>query len=135
MQPLRRGRESTFATARRIREAMQSGRFWTSATTDGSRRAATQPQHILIVSRHHPGLFEYVRARFADEENVEVVLDRRRARDRRRRASHTVVERRLAERRVHSQIDTALRMESMQFVTLTPRAIEMRAAAGGATAV
>jgi hypothetical protein len=115
---------------------MQSRRFLTPATTDGSRRAANQPQHILIVSRHHPGLFEYVRARFADEENVEVVLDRRRGRDRRRRASHTVVERRLAERRVHSQIDTALRMESMHFVTLTPRAIEMRAAAaGGATAV
>ena len=41
------------------------------------------PRHLLIISRYHPGLYDYVRARFADEDNVEVILDRRRGRDRR----------------------------------------------------
>jgi hypothetical protein len=78
------------------------------------------PRYLLIISRYHPGLFDYVRARFAQEDNVEVVLDRRRGRDRRTAAHRAGVERRSAERRIRPHIDLALRMESMQFVTVGP---------------
>jgi hypothetical protein len=74
----------------------------------------------LIISRYHPGLFDYVRARFAHEDNVEVVLDRRRGRDRRVTARKSGVERRSADRRIRPHVDVALRMESMQFVTVAP---------------
>ena len=82
--------------------------------------AADLPRHLLIISRYHPGLYEYVRTRFAREDNVEVVLDRRRGRDRRALAAEAGVERRSSDRRVRPQVDTALRMESMQFVTVPP---------------
>jgi hypothetical protein len=78
------------------------------------------PRHLLIISRYHPGLYDYVRSRFAHEDNVEVVLDRRRGRDRRASAVEANVERRAADRRVRPHIDAALRMESMQFVTIAP---------------
>jgi hypothetical protein len=81
---------------------------------------ASSPRHVLIISRYHPGLFEYVRARFADEDRVEVLLDRRRGRDRRIIPARPAVDRRTAERRVRSHVDAALRMESMQFVTISP---------------
>jgi hypothetical protein len=79
---------------------------------------ASHPRHLLIVSRHHRGLYEYVRARFADEGNVEVILDRRRGRDRRTMSGRPAVDRRAAQRRVRSHVDAALRLESMQFVTI-----------------
>jgi hypothetical protein len=72
----------------------------------------------LIISRYHPGLYEYVRARFAHEDNVEVILDRRQGRDRRTRASGGGIERRAADRRSRPHVDAALRLESMQFVTI-----------------
>lgn len=75
-------------------------------------------RHLLIISRYHPGLFEYVRTRFAGEDNVEVILDRRRGRDRRSNATTMHPERRSADRRVRQNVDDALRMESMQFVTI-----------------
>jgi hypothetical protein len=65
-------------------------------------------------------LYDYVRARFAHEDNVEVVLDRRRGRDRRVVATRSGVERRSADRRVRPYVDVALRLESMQFVTVVP---------------
>ena len=74
----------------------------------------------MIISRYHPGLFDYVQARFAREDNVEVILDRRRGRDRRASAAEANVERRSADRRVRPHVDDALRMESMQFVTIAP---------------
>ncbi|HEX2436655.1 MAG TPA: hypothetical protein VHT71_00020 [Methylomirabilota bacterium] len=80
------------------------------------------PRHLLIISRYHPGLYEYVRTRFASEDNVEVVLDRRRGRDRRSFAIEAGQERRSSDRRVRPQVDVALRMESMQFVTVAPGA-------------
>jgi len=80
------------------------------------------PRHLLIISRYHPGLYEYVRTRFASEDNVEVVLDRRRGRDRRAASAEAAVERRSSDRRVRPQVDAALRMESMQFVTVAPGA-------------
>ena len=90
---------------------------WASAVSGCS---APPPRHLLIISRYHPGLFDYVRARFAQEDNVEVVLDRRRGRDRRASAVEAHVERRSADRRIRPYIDAALRMESMQFVTVAP---------------
>lgn len=77
------------------------------------------PRYLLIISRHHPGLYEYVRQRFAAEENVEVILDRRRGRERRNQREETGFERRTAERRARPDIDAALRMESMQFLTIS----------------
>jgi hypothetical protein len=35
------------------------------------------PRYLFIVSRENVALFEYARERFADDENVEVILDRR----------------------------------------------------------
>lgn len=84
---------------------------------------ASAKRHLLIVSRHHPGLYDYIRQRFAGEPNVAVIFDRRRGRDRRRQGSSTGVERRAGERRMRPQVDAALRMESMQFLTILPEPI------------
>jgi hypothetical protein len=92
----------------------------TGASLASAGHEASSPRHFLIISRYHPGLFEYVRARFADEDSVEVVLDRRRGRDRRMIPGRPAVDRRTGERRVRSHVDAALRMESMQFVTIVP---------------
>jgi hypothetical protein len=35
------------------------------------------PRYLYVVSRRDPALFEFLKARFADDENVEVILDRR----------------------------------------------------------
>ena len=87
--------------------------------------------HLLIISRYHPGLYDYVRARFASEDNVEVVLDRRRGRDRRGVAAQVHAERRSADRRVRPHVDDALRMESMQFVTISRGTPAAQPHAGG----
>jgi hypothetical protein len=88
---------------------------------------ASAKRHLLIVSRHHPGLYDYMRERFAGEPNVAVILDRRRGRDRRSPGGNTGVERRAGERRLRPQVDAALKMESMQFLTILPEAIVRRA--------
>jgi hypothetical protein len=93
-------------------------------------------RHLLIISRYHPGLYEYVRSRFASEDNVEVILDRRRGRDRRSTAALVHVERRASDRRVRPHIDDALRMESMQFVTIsrgTSRATHLQSGGPGSS--
>lgn len=90
-------------------------------TTAVSDQPSDGPCHLLIISRHHPGLYEYVRQRFASEGNVQVILDRRRGRDRRTQRVEPGVERRAADRRSRPHVDAALRMESMQFLTI-PRA-------------
>lgn len=84
--------------------------------------AGSRHHHLLIVSRYQPGLYEYVRQRFAGEENVEVILDRRRGRDRRNRQEAPSVDRRSGDRRVRGYVDRALRMESVQFITISPTA-------------
>jgi hypothetical protein len=99
---------------------MRTETLWASAVSARSAGSARPPRHLLIISRYHPGLYNYVRARFSHEDNVEVVLDRRRGRDRRASAVEAHVERRSADRRVRPHIDAALRMESMQFVTIAP---------------
>jgi hypothetical protein len=85
-----------------------------SSGSSGSAR----PQHLLIISRYHPALYDYVRQRFAGEDNVEVILDRRNGRERRVERANRSVERRAVERRTRPAVDAALRMESMQFLTL-----------------
>jgi hypothetical protein len=77
-----------------------------------------QPRHVVIIARHYAALFEYVRGRFAAEGNVEVILDRRGGRDRRRRTARATAERRRRDRRRRPHVDEALRLESMQFVTI-----------------
>jgi hypothetical protein len=81
---------------------------------------ASAKRHLLIVSRHHPGLYDYMRQRFAAEPNVAVIFDRRRGRDRRSQSGNTERERRAGERRLRPQVDAALKMESMQFLTILP---------------
>jgi hypothetical protein len=93
---------------------------WAAAMSGGSTGGDRPPRHLLIISRFHPGLYEYVRARFASEDNVQVVLDRRQGRDRRHEAAVAGVERRTSDRRTRPHVDAALRMESMQFVTVAP---------------
>ena len=98
---------------------MPAGTLWTTTVSEDS---VDGPRHVLIISRHHPGLFEYVRQRFAAEDRVQVILDRRRGRDRRTQRAEPGVERRSTDRRTRPDVDAALRMESMQFLTLTPAA-------------
>jgi hypothetical protein len=86
--------------------------------TTASRGDRRQARHVVIIARHYAGLFEYVRGRFAAEANVEVILDRRAGRDRRRRTARRTAERRSRDRRRRPHIDDALRIESMQFVTI-----------------
>jgi hypothetical protein len=93
-----------------------------SGVTNHTSGSLHHPRHLLIISRYYPGLYDYLRARFAAEGNVEVILDRRRGRDRRMTADGTSVDRRTGERRRRPHIDTALQMESMQFVTIPPGA-------------
>jgi hypothetical protein len=74
-------------------------------------------RHLLIIAKDQVGLYRYVRARFAAEQAVEVILDRRRQPDRRQRASDVDVDRRAADRRRRPHVDAALRLESMHFLT------------------
>ena len=74
----------------------------------------------MIISRYHPGLYDYLRARFAGEGNIQVILDRRSGRDRRTAVVEADSERRSGQRRIRPHIDAKLRMESMQFVTVLP---------------
>ena len=97
---------------------MRSETVWES-TVSGTSPSGRPIRHLLIISRYHPGLYDYVRARFAGEDNVEVILDRRRGRDRRSASAQVHTERRASDRRSRPHVDDALRMESMQFVTIS----------------
>jgi septal ring factor EnvC (AmiA/AmiB activator) len=77
------------------------------------RAASTQ---TFIVARRHPELYDYLSARFADDPNVTVVLDRRLA-TRRRRALPAAAERRRVDRRLRPDVDQQLRATSLAVVT------------------
>ena len=77
------------------------------------RAASTQ---TFIVARRHPELYDYLSARFADDPNVTVVLDRRLA-TRRRRALPAAAERRRVDRRLRPEVDEQLRAMSLAVVT------------------
>src|SRR2546422_7305606 len=66
--------------------------------------ARTTPARLLIVARPHADLYEYLHARFSDDANVTVILDRRLA-PRRRRPVPAAAERRRAERRWQGDVD------------------------------
>jgi hypothetical protein len=75
----------------------------------------TAPARLFIVARRDPELYGYLRARFADEAGVTVVLDRR-VDARRRRALPAAAERRRSDRRTRPEIDEQLRATSLAIV-------------------
>ena len=62
-----------------------------------------------MVGRGRRALYDSLRRTFADDDFVQVILDRRVAERRRRRARPRPSERRRTERRVQREIDTQLR--------------------------
>jgi chromosome segregation ATPase len=64
-----------------------------------------------VVSTRHPDLYHYLAERFANDEHVEVILDRRR-RDRRRAGVSVQRERRLMDRRGRPDVDAELETRS-----------------------
>jgi hypothetical protein len=116
---------SSIATSGTVpgRPSMRSARAAAAGTGQTDMETAVprrpgQTRHIVIIARPYAALFEYVRGRFAGEDIVEVVLDRRTRSDRRRRTVRASPERRLRERRRRPHIDDALRVESMQIVSI-----------------
>jgi len=77
------------------------------------------PRQLVIVARGHPDLYSYLRQRFADEEQAEVLLDRRIGQ---RRGEPVPVpaaaERRRQDRRGRPDVDTMLRSRSHVIVNL-----------------
>ena len=70
---------------------------------------------LFIVARNQPGLWHYLRRDFAEDEEIQVLLDRRRG-DRRQRYQGQEPERRRSDRRRQPSIDNDLRYRS--FVVL-----------------
>jgi hypothetical protein len=72
--------------------------------------AVTAPRHYFIVARDQTSLCEYLVRQFASEQTVEVFLDRRSGRDRRKTdGPGDVVERRSSDRRHQPFVETQLR--------------------------
>ncbi len=72
--------------------------------------APTKLQRLVFtVGRSRRALYDSLRRTFADDDFVQVILDRRVAERRLRRARPRPSERRRAERRVQREIDTQLR--------------------------
>ena len=74
-------------------------------------------RHLFIVSRNYPDFFTYLMERFADDPNVEVILDRRAARERRRRQDAVEVDRRVRDRRRQRALDEELETRSHVILT------------------
>ena len=72
---------------------------------------------LFIVARDQPDLWHHLRQDFARDEEVEVLLDRRRG-ERRQRVQAYEPERRRADRRRQSSVDKELRYRS--FVIIHP---------------
>jgi hypothetical protein len=70
---------------------------------------------LFLVARRDPELYGYLRARFADDAQVSVVLDRR-VETRRRRALPAAAERRRADRRARPDIDEQLQTTCLAIV-------------------
>lgn len=71
---------------------------------------------LFIVSRRHTDLYEYLKERFAGDEQVEVILDRRGAGDRAVETPAAATP--PAERRCRPEVDAELRARSHAVVTL-----------------
>jgi chromosome segregation ATPase len=78
-------------------------------------REITAPLRLFVVARRDPELYGYLRARFADDVGISVVLDRR-VENRRRRALPAAAERRRGDRRMRPEIDEQLRATSLAIV-------------------
>jgi chromosome segregation ATPase len=78
-------------------------------------REITAAFRLFVVAQRDPELYGYLRARFADDAGVSVVLDRR-VETRRRRALPAAAERRRAARRTRPEIDEQLRTTSLAIV-------------------
>ena len=75
-------------------------------------------QYIFIVSVRHLALYDYLRQRFADDPNAQVVLDRRRI-ERRRAEIAVTHERRQLGRRQRPDLGEELRRRSVAVVTIS----------------
>ncbi len=75
------------------------------------------PRHVFVVARDSSYLASYLRDRFKDTPEVDVIMDRRRA-QRRRQAVAVSVDRRNGDRRIRPEADAELRLASCVFVTV-----------------
>jgi hypothetical protein len=79
-----------------------------TATATGTGKA----RHLIIVSREHDFLYRYLLDRFSGDQNVEVILDRRKGDRRHKSGSWPGPNRRYGDRRKHPEIDEELRSRS-----------------------
>jgi hypothetical protein len=70
---------------------------------------------FFVVAHDNPEFFEFLEQKFAGDEDVRVVLDRRRA-DRRRAGSKTASDKRKVERRRLTAVDSALRTRGLAII-------------------
>jgi len=81
--------------------------------------------HLLIISRQHYDLYDYLRERLAGDGDLRVIADRR-LEERRRKAAPAAAERRRAERRSRPEIDEQLRVRSHAIVAVSSEATPLR---------
>jgi galactokinase len=79
-------------------------------------RANERFARLFVIARRHAELYEYLSAQFADDTDVQIVLDRRLA-ERRRRALPAAAERRRVDRRSRPDVDEKLLTTSLAIVT------------------
>lgn len=75
-------------------------------------------RNVFVVSRRHPDLYEYLRERFASDQAVEVILDRRVGQRRGSQKAHET-ERRRADRRRRPEVELELQTRSHAIITIT----------------
>lgn len=75
------------------------------------------PRHLFIVARDVPGLYEVLTEQFADDEDVTVILDRRRG-QRRAQSGARDDDRRKHDRRTRHAVDDELRRRSHAILSL-----------------
>ena len=79
------------------------------------------PQLLFIVAESRRPLYDSLRRTFANDDTVQVILDRRVAERRRRRPRKRKTERRQAERRAQREIDWQIRARGYAVVGVTAR--------------
>jgi len=87
--------------------------------------------HLLVIAHYNLGLFDYLKSRFAEDQDVTVVLDRRKG-ERRRARGATASERRGTERRRSVALtDGALRLQGIVVIPHDDRGAPPAAASKG----
>jgi hypothetical protein len=84
----------------------------------GSQTEERMARNVFVVSRRHPDLYEYLRERFASDQAVEVILDRRIGQRRRARRPPDT-ERRRADRRSRPEVEAELETRSHAIITIS----------------